>query len=78
MCLVLSCWIGLEARAIVEMLSHRILTGCGTDTFKSLRKELSQVISHEQFASALYSASVEDLENSVCFFECHEIKLEPR
>ncbi|GJY63599.1 hypothetical protein Tco_0465059 [Tanacetum coccineum] len=49
---------------MVEMLSHMILTG-ETVTCKSLRREQSQVISQEQSASALYSASVDDLETTV-------------
>ena len=69
MCLVLACWTRLDARAIVEILSHRILTGVGTDTCKSLRREHSQVIS----AKALYSASVEDLKIRGCFFEYHNM-----
>ncbi|GJW11896.1 hypothetical protein Tco_1577723 [Tanacetum coccineum] len=45
---------------------------------RSLRRELSQVISQEQSARALYLASMEDLDITDCFFDCHEIKLLPR
>lgn len=63
---------------MVEMLSHKILTGVETETWRSFRRETSQVISHEQSAMALYSASVEDLETTGCFLECQYIRLLPR
>ncbi|GKD14284.1 bZIP transcription factor 16-like protein isoform X2, partial [Tanacetum coccineum] len=41
---------------------------------RSFRRYCSQVILQEQSASALYFASVEDLEITICFLECREIK----
>lgn len=78
MCFVLACWTGFEAKAMVETLSHKILTGVGTEHFKSLRREHNHVISQEQSTKALYSASVDDLDITGYFFECQEIRLLPR
>ena len=78
MCLVLACWTGLEAKDIEEALSHRILIGVETGTSKSLSRHLIQETSHVVSARDLYSASVEDLETTFCFLDCHEMRLLPR
>lgn len=71
-CYVLARWTWLEAKAIVESLSHIIMEGVGTVSCNSLRRHLSQVTSQVQSASSLYSvyfASVEDLETPFFFLE---------
>nr|GEX27815.1 hypothetical protein [Tanacetum cinerariifolium] len=67
-----------ELRAMTEVLSQKILTGRVVGICRSLRRELSHVISQEQSSRALYSASVEDLDITDCFLDYHEIKLLPR
>lgn len=78
MCLVLACWTGLFARAMVETLSHMTSDGVGICMPKSESKHLSHEISQVLSARALYSASVEDLETTYCFLDCHEMRLLPR
>ncbi|GJW86532.1 hypothetical protein Tco_0161872 [Tanacetum coccineum] len=78
MCLVRACCIRLDARAMAEELSQKTLTGVVIGICRSCSKELSQVISHEHSTNALYSASIEDLETTACFLDCHEIRPCPR
>ena len=78
MCFVLSCCTGLAARAIEDWLSQKIGTGVIVGIWRSFRRLSSQVTSHVQSAKALYSASVDDLETTNCFFDCQEMRQGPR
>ena len=48
------------------------------DIFSSFNNANSQVISHTLTAIALYSASVDDLENMDCFLDFREIRDSPK
>lgn len=77
-CLVLTCKIRLDTRAIALKLSTQTV-GTLIDTIpSSWRRELNHVISAIVCARLLYSASVLDLEIETCFFMLQERRLPPR
>ncbi|GKF72679.1 hypothetical protein Tco_0208793, partial [Tanacetum coccineum] len=55
-----------------------MVVGEGVITPKSLKRHLIQETSQVASPKALYSASVELLETTVCFFDFHEIKQDPK
>ncbi|GJX94841.1 hypothetical protein Tco_0349427 [Tanacetum coccineum] len=55
-----------------------IRTGVVVEICKSLKRINNQVISHVQSARALYSAYVDNLETTDNFFDCQEMRHEPR
>lgn len=58
---------GLEAKNMAELLFHM------TEICSSLNNPKNHLISAMVLAIALYSASVEDLDTTVCFFAIHQI-----
>src|SRR4051812_23682188 len=60
------------------MLSHHKQGLTRRITPSSLRRASTHISSVVAFASALYSASVLDLETVACFLALHEIKFGPR
>jgi hypothetical protein len=48
------------------------------ETWSSLRRLTSHMISEVVVATALYSASVDDLATVLCFLDSHEMGLGPR
>lgn len=69
---------GFKAKAMPEALSTLMEMGVCGKTWRSLRRQHNQVISQVVSAKALYSASVEDLDTTVCFLACHEMRLDPK
>ena len=77
MCFLLAWNTRLEAKAMVETLSHQRMGTWERDERSSLNKIRSQANSAVVVASAWYSALVERA-TVVCFLEDQEIGLEPR
>ena len=60
------------------MLSHHIFAALGAFIPISHRRVCNHIISAVASASALYSASVLDLDTAACFLALHDTRLEPR
>lgn len=63
---------------MAETLSQCIIGGSVIGTCRSQKSCLIQTNSTNVMTSALYSASVDDLETVCYFFEAHEIEFEPK
>lgn len=61
-----------------DMLSQNRTAGLVKWTWRSLNSVTSQVISQVTCVMALYSASAEDRETVVCFFDFQEMRESPR
>lgn len=68
----------LELNAKPDRLSQWSEGGFDKNWWMSLNTDRIQNTSTTQWANALYSTSVELLETVGCFFDCHEIGLDPR
>lgn len=77
-CFVLWCIIGLHVRAIAKRLSQYSVGVPEIRTCKNCNNCLIQSISAVVVNSAWYSASMEEREIVLCFFEDHEMGFEPR
>lgn len=71
-CLVLSCWTGLFAILIADLLSHHTFMQSSFRNFSSLKRFLTHNISLSPCDIALYSASVVALDTTDCFLLLHE------
>lgn len=77
-CLVCECRIGLALRCIAIRLSHQSIGDCHSRICRSVNRECNQISSDEARAKSLYSASVLNLDITVCFFEAHDIGFPPK
>lgn len=78
MCFVRALKHGLTAKYEAPILSHQMIVGLSKGCRNSLSKDRSQISSAVVFATALYSASVEDLATVGCFLADQEIKFVPK
>lgn len=78
MCFILEWKTGLTQRNIAPRLSQKITGAAGNETPSSDRTLQTQFISEAALATALYSASVDDLATPFCFLDDQEIGCLPR
>ena len=63
---------------MATQLSQYIMKGWAVGMWRSRSNECNQTISQTVESIALYSASADDLETTVCFLDFHEMRLSPR
>ena len=78
MCFIRECWMGLRLSWVAPKLSQSNIGGEFRDRLSSWNRDNNQMVSEAAFARALYSASVDDLATTRCYFELQDIGLEPR
>jgi len=78
MCFVHSWNTGFAAICKAARLSQKSRVGRLDGTFKSCIRYCNQPISKQLLSIVRYSASADDLDTFVCFFDFHEIIEEPR
>ena len=78
MCFILECWTGLKLKCVAPKLSHKSFGEAEREKLSLAKSARSHNVSDATFASALYSASVDDRATTRCFFELQEMGLEPR
>lgn len=78
MCFIIERKTGFTQRKVAPRLSQKMNGAAGNETQSSDRTLHTQFIYEAALATALYSASVDDLATPFCFLDDHEIGCLPR